>query len=838
MPTPTISPAISIRRGLALVLAFWTLLIAGSLSWNLWAEQQAMLHQVAIEAEANFEKDVAFRRWAAQQGGVYAPVSSHIRPNPYLVKLPERDLTTPSGRRLTLVNPAYMTRQVYELAARQSGIRGHITSAKPIRPGNRPDRWESQALAAFSRGEKLCSTLSRIDGQPFFRFMRPFLVEQDCLGCHDSQGYQVGDVAGGISISIPMAPYYVVRRAQFLTMGAWHFLIYLTGCGLLLWGGAIIRRRLLENEQARRGLDLDRQRFESLFAIARMRCGSERELIDFALAESVRLSSSELGYFHFYHPDSQEIELYAWNSAARRDCGLNPAELKTRYPLAETGVWADCLRGLTAVIHNDLGSLPSRKGYPAGHVAISRYLGIPILEQGQARAVLGVANKPGPYTEDDVLQLNLFAATLWELLKARRVEGELQGERQRLALFRELMEQSNDAVFIADPETGRILDVNLQACRSLGYSREELLGLTVMEVDPNVVEAAVWQQRSQALRDKPNAIIISEHRRRDGVLFPVEINASYLTHGERGYVLGTVRDISDRRRAAEELKCYQTNLEGMVAERTAELNDKTQALERSQEALLYLLEDVNDSQRDLQAANQRLTELDRLKSMFIASMSHELRTPLNSIIGFSTILLNEWSGHLNPEQKTNQAIVLKNGQHLLALINDVIDLSKVEAGMIESSLEEFDLDGLIKEAVDGLRPEIGRKGLTLDAPDCRITLVNDRRRLLQCVINLLGNAVKFTDQGGITVQASLLAGERVAIVVRDTGIGIREEDQARLFSPFTRLDPNNSKYPGTGLGLYLSRKLALEVLGGEITVRSLPGEGSVFTITISQRRRT
>ncbi len=241
---------------------------------------------------------------------------------------------------------------------------------------------------------------------------------------------------------------------------------------------------------------------------------------------------------------------------------------------------------------------------------------------------------------------------------------------------------------------------------------------------------------------------------------------------------------------------------------------------------------VTERTKALSDANTKLKELDRLKSMFIASMSHELRTPLNSVIGFSSILLNEWLGPLSEEQKENLGAVLKSANHLLSLINDVIDVSKIEAGMIDSEKEHFDLQDVIAEAIKPFEKEIKAKGLSLSVESVPWRMQSDRRRLLQSVLNLVSNAVKFTEKGSVRVSAR--AGENaVEISVADTGIGIREEDLSKLFSPFVRLDsPLRAKVLGTGLGLYLTKKLVTEVLKGDIAVTSQYGAGSTFSITI------
>jgi signal transduction histidine kinase len=235
----------------------------------------------------------------------------------------------------------------------------------------------------------------------------------------------------------------------------------------------------------------------------------------------------------------------------------------------------------------------------------------------------------------------------------------------------------------------------------------------------------------------------------------------------------------------------------------------------------------------LDSQNTKLQELERLKSVFLASMSHELRTPLNAIIGFTSLILQGMVGEINEEQKKQLALVDSSAQHLLSLINDVLDIAKIEAGKVELSLEEFPLDELMKEVVGILIPIAELKNIKLEgnAPE-GVILYSDRRRLKQILINLTGNAVKFTDRGCVNVRAELSGRDRLTVSVNDTGIGMKKEDVEKLFIPFQQAgDSLVKKQQGTGLGLYLSRKL-VNLLGGDITVKSKFGKGSEFAFTL------
>jgi two-component system sensor histidine kinase EvgS len=237
--------------------------------------------------------------------------------------------------------------------------------------------------------------------------------------------------------------------------------------------------------------------------------------------------------------------------------------------------------------------------------------------------------------------------------------------------------------------------------------------------------------------------------------------------------------------------------------------------------------------KKLSEANKGLKKLDQLKSMFIASMSHELRTPLNSIIGFTGIILQGMTGPLNDKQQDHLRRVYNSAKHLLALITDVIDISKIEAGRIDVFPEDVILSEIVDEAVINIEPQLKAKNLELkiSVPN-DLQMHTDRKRLLQCIINYLSNAVKFTEVGSITISARK-CDDKVEILVADTGIGISQPDQSKLFEAFERLDSHlRVKAGGTGLGLYLTRKLAAEILDGEILVRSRQGQGSTFGLLV------
>ena len=231
------------------MLVLWTAIVGALFIFNFMSIRKEFPALARLEAIASFNKDVVYRRWGTIHGGVYVPITEKTPPNIYL-KVQEREILTPSGKKLTLVNPAYMTRQAHELGKEQYGLKGHITSLKPINPGNAPDPWETEALKSFEHGKLEITTVEKIEGKPYFRLIRPFITEEGCLKCHAHQGYKVGDIRGGISLSVPMEPYFAAAQRRIVQIAIGLTLLWLLGVGGILVGMSHIRNRIREKEAA------------------------------------------------------------------------------------------------------------------------------------------------------------------------------------------------------------------------------------------------------------------------------------------------------------------------------------------------------------------------------------------------------------------------------------------------------------------------------------------------------------------------------------------------------------------------------------------------------------
>ncbi len=229
---------------------FWTIFIVISLGWNIVRQKYEIIEIATNEAQTIFEKDLVYYRWATSHKGVYVPLTDKTRPNPYLKDLPESSATTATGSSLTLVNPEYMIRQVYEMSAGSDMALGHITSLDPIRNENEADDWESEALRSFEAGVSQVSSVEHIDGVPYLRLMRPMTTESGCLKCHEQQGYDQGDIRGGISVAVPMSVLFSIYKKDILLLTLAHVPLWLLGLVGIFLGSRRIAQSMREREEA------------------------------------------------------------------------------------------------------------------------------------------------------------------------------------------------------------------------------------------------------------------------------------------------------------------------------------------------------------------------------------------------------------------------------------------------------------------------------------------------------------------------------------------------------------------------------------------------------------
>jgi PAS domain S-box-containing protein len=400
-------------------------------------------------------------------------------------------------------------------------------------------------------------------------------------------------------------------------------------------------------------------------------------------------------------------------------------------------------------------------------------------------------------------------------------QAEVRDERHRLEL---IIDSVADPIIVSDPE-GELVLMNEPAERLFAvpqlsgepvHRRVQANGAHLTSFVSNVLTSVAGERRYRGELQLADPLT--------GRLSPVEGVAGQILseQGELIWVVTILHDLTEaieKGRLYEQLKHASAELERKIQEATAELAQQNELLRRQQIGL---------------------EQASALKSQFLANMSHEFRTPLNAILGYTHMLLNGVTGTVSETQRKGLARIDSNSRHLLALINDILDITRIEAGRMPLNITTFAVPDLIDEVMSELEPIIKRSNLTMSArAGSKLPMLrSDRQKVKQIVLNLLSNALKFTPEGSVTIAARYDGRSRmVCIAVRDTGVGIPSEDQAKVFEDFRQLDSSPARgYGGTGLGLSICRRLA-EMLEGDIELESETGRGSTFVLCIPPRLR-
>jgi len=399
-----------------------------------------------------------------------------------------------------------------------------------------------------------------------------------------------------------------------------------------------------------------------------------------------------------------------------------------------------------------------------------------------------------------------------DITERKRAEEELK-------LRAQLLDGAIDSIFLQDFD-GNFIYVNEAAGKAHGYSRKELMKMKLRQV---IAPERVSRLDSgfQEMLEKGQVIFESVHLRKDGSIMPVAVHGRTIESGGRKLLLTVIRDITERKRMERELQ-----------KRSEQLDAQNEELQSQAEELMIQKQELIEKTEEVERAN-------KLKSEFLANMSYGLRTPLSVIIGFSQLMIDGVPGKINAEQKQCLSDILDSSQHLLNLINEVLDLSKIESGKVGLKLENIALPEVVESLTKTMMPILAPRKQSLDIevekglPPVRA----DKAQLRAVLFNLLSNATKFTPDGGKLKIEVVRDDIWCQVSVIDNGIGIEKENQERIFEPFCQLDnPLMEKKKGTGLGLAVVKQI-IEKHGGRIWVESEYGKGSRFTFTLPLARR-
>jgi len=733
------------RRHEFIALAAWSALIGGMWLWYCQINGDDALEMARTHARAAYEKDLTYRRWNASHGGVYVPVTDKTRPNP-LLHVPDRDISTPSGRKLTLVNPAFMTRQVFEAERSENKGVSRIISRKPLNPSNAPDSWEEKALLAFEAGEKEASDVVHEGGQAIVRLIRPLYVEESCLKCHAAQGYRRGDVRGAISVSVPANALWDSQMEQFRQVSLGYGVLWLAGCFGILVASRSVRRRVAERDRAERVLRESEERLRTMIETSpdaigvlsftgRVLMANQQAAILCGFDRVEDLVSAGLTVFDFLPPEEHQR-----------------AEANIRR-LPEVGI----LRGIEYCCIRRNGD----------RVPVEMSASVLRDPYGMPNAVL---------------------IAVRDITDRKRTEAELQHSE---ALYRSLVDNVDVGITLITSDHAIVMTNSAQA-QMFRKDPAAFQGKKCFrEFEKRSVPCAHCPGRVAMATGRP-AEVETEGVRDDGATFSVRVKAfpMFDANGAVSGFIEQVEETTERKRAHALMK---------------------------------------HAKEEAEAAN-------RAKSEFLANMSHEIRTPLTAILGYANVMLDDPD---SPEARDAADTIKRNGENLLQIISDILDLSKIEAARLEPECESCSPRQIVNDVATLMRGRAEAKQLFLATefveplPD---RIWTDPLRLRQILTNLVGNAIKFTETGGVRIVTQLVCDgdnkPRIRFDVIDTGIGLEERQIGMLFQPFMQVDTSaRRRFGGSGLGLAISRKLA-RLLGGDIEVRSSPGKGSTFSVSL------
>jgi len=493
------SPTMKVYR--MIIIAIWTLSIGLSLTWNIYNQRKAILSLAHAKADLSLQKDVLYRKWVTQKGGVYVPIST-TPPNPYL-KVGRRDVITTEGQHLTLVNPAYMTRQVRDIAKAKGFEFTSITSLKPLRPENAPDRWEKDALVKFEKGVKEVVGIHTVSGKEYFRIIRPFIVENGCLKCHAVQGYKTGEIRGGISSAISMEHLYSIERSIQMQHFLAHALIWLMG----VFGIAFVSKRL--NLQ-----------------VGHIRNAEQKAVMEHEKAESYLNIAAEI----ILNIDMDGTILLL-NETGYKLLGYENGTLIGKN-------WCD-----TCIPESSRSfALEHFESLKNGEIDQSSFV-FPVITKDETERM--ISWQATIYRDDAGNMLGTLVAGQ-DVTDRRRDEESLRASEVR---YRRLFEAARDGILILNVETGMIDDVNPFMITLLGFSREQFIGKTIWDVG---LFKDIIPNRDKFLELQKSGYVRYEDlplQTADGSIIEVEFVSNIYEAGNKKVIQCNIRDITEHKRA-------------------------------------------------------------------------------------------------------------------------------------------------------------------------------------------------------------------------------------------------------------------------------------------------
>ena len=857
-----------------LVIVFWTVAASIMVVYH-YIESKKLMETLARDHAADsIEKDVEYRYWAVQHSSLYVPITEKTPPNPYLSHIKERDITTPSGRRLTLMNPAYMTRQVQDIARERTGIQRHITSNRPIRPENRPDAWEEKALREIESGKlKDYSEIVLIDGARNFRLMVPLTVERPCLSCHASQGYKLGDMRGGISASVPMAMYETSQHNHMLSEIRNFVPLWALGIAGIILSAPLVHKRINETLAWESKLATSEERYRNIVdtAMEGIVVINKQDIITFTnsrMAEMLGYAQDEMpgkSIFAFISDDDREDHKYQltlrrqgiatqYERRFLRNDGVVIWTRASASPLLdEQGRYQGAFGMFTDVSEN--------KRSESIHAETTRRLHL-----ATSAAKLGVWDWN---VRDNVMvwdgrMFELYglgrdkftnSVTIWENSlhpddRTRAIaesDAAIRGERELDTEFRVLHPDGSVRHIKADAITMR--DNDGKALRMIGLNQDI--------TERRLAEVALREneKRYRELFDSINncvAVYEAVDCGRDFIVKDINKAAEKLEHVMREDVLGKkvtelFPDIVDSGLMDVFLRVWRSGL-SEHQQLSSVSNDhiaqwrKNYVYRLPTGEVVVIYEDITHqmlAEEERKQLESQLLQAQKIESVgrLAGGIAHDINNMITPILGYAEIL--EQKIPSGDSRRDDLAEISGAAIRVRDMTRQLLAFARKQT----LEMSQLDLNEVVSGIIRVLRMTI-HENIAIDvrlAPTVR-SVMGDKSQFEQVIMNLVVNAQDAMPSGGTFTlatqdvvvdgtyaasQPGMAPGNYVRLIAIDTGTGMDTEIKSKIFDPFF-----TTKEVGRGTGLGLATVYGIvKQHGGYIEVKSEPGMGSEFIVS-------
>ena len=861
------------------ILAAWSVAVGISFYFMYGLVRDTVYESARLWARAFIEKDIVIRHWSAGHGGVYVPVTLKTQPNPYLT-VPEREVRTPSGRLLTLINPAYMTRQVYEHTVDRGGMRGHITSLRPIRPENMADDWERKALLSFEQGGLEYGEPISLDNVPFYRYMQPFITEDPCLRCHAQQGYKVGDIRGGISVSVPLSPFFKVAGEKQNTIAFMHMLLWFCGfLGIVFYVQTRTARRS-ERYKWEQALLASESRYRTLAEhapIGIMQTDAEGccTFANRTLRDMAGISAADAeghGWLSAIHPDDRNHISASWHDAKMAGAAFD-------------AVFSFGRDDSRVIVHAHAIPLKDDRSGVTGYIVSAE----DITAQRQAEERLRASERRlglvFDHNSDLLMLVKVDADDRFRILSANRTFfATLKASGVHLSTDRILNQSVHDFMETLGFESERIEKSRerwrdaVRSARAMSYEESFVLPegefygvITLVPIlnDHGECSHLLWSCRNitsrmlmmQSLLESEakyaqlfNAMLngfalieIIYDRDEKAVDYRyLDLNPAFerILSLERDEVLGkSVREVSPNVSAEWIALCGEvaSGKGARYFQRISHHGDKyVQGYLYSprQGLCAMVFDDITEQHRladEKRALEEQLLQSQKMEAVgqLAGGIAHDFNNILTSIISNAYIL--------KKKSRSDDTSVLFVDE----ILSEAARAANLTKGLLTFSrkqvvtLKPVSVNQAVEKISGLLRRLIGEDiAFTVRLSPHDATVMADEGQLEQVVVNLTTNARDAMPNGGsLTIETVVtetevgcLPDSRKCAVIRlcDTGTGIDAAHRDRIFEPFYT---TKAVGKGTGLGLAIAYGI-IKQHRGHISVQSEPGKGSCFTVAL------